>query len=130
MRRFFVSLAAALAFAAVPSTALMATIERDNVCGGLNGTVSVGYRYNDQTNQMTALIVNNNSGGAATVIAQLIDPQTQAAVFTQANVINANQPQIVVNISSLNIPMVTVTSTRGTSLQPSVSVQCEIVVGR
>lgn len=130
MRRLIVALVSALVIAAVPSTALMATITIDNVCGGLNGAISAGYTYNDQTLKMTSVTLNNNSNGTASALVQLIDPITQAAVFTQTSGINANQPQIVVSIANLNLQMHMVTGPHGTSLQPPVNIACEITPGR
>ena len=130
MRQLLIPLvAAALLFAALPSTALMATITVDNVCGGANGTVSVGFTYNDQTNAVQSLIVNNNSGGAVSIVGQIYDTNG-TLLFSQLNSINANQPQIVVNVNQLNLTMVMVTGPHGTSLQFPGRIGCSITPGR
>ena len=130
MRRFVLSsVTALLLLGATASTALMATVTVSPVCGGLNGTLSVGYTYNDQTLGVQSLIVNNNSGGTATIIAQVLaDDGTVLGTFT--NGINANQPQIVQNINNLNLTMEMRTGPRGTSLQFPGRITCTITPGR
>lgn len=130
MRRFVLSsVAALLLLGATASTALMATVTVNDVCGGDNGTLSVGYTYNDQTLGVQSLIVNNNSGGSASIIAQILDDQGNV-LGTFTNGINANQPQIVQNINSLNLTMVLRTGPRGTSLQFPGFLTCTITPGR
>lgn len=130
MRRFLLaSSVALLLFAASASPALMATVTVDNVCGGLDGTVSVGFTYNDQTLGVQSLLVNNNSGGSASIIAQILDTNGNV-LSTTTNAINANQPQIVVNLNPLNLTMVSVTGPHGTSLQFPGRIACTITPGR
>jgi len=129
MRRFvLVSVAALVLFVALPSTALMATVTVPDVCGGLDGAVGVGYTYNDQTLAVQSLLVNN-SGGGATIIAQILDDSGNVLSST-TNSINANQPQIVVNLNPLNLTMVLRTGPRGTSLQFPGRIVCTVTPGR
>lgn len=127
-RRMLVSIVAALVLAAVPSTALMATVTRDNVCGAANGLVSLGYTYDDVTNQVQTFVITNN-GAQGTLIGELLDNNGNVLASVRRN-INDSQTQRTFNVRNLNIQLVQVTGPRGTSLQFPGIIACEFIAGR
>lgn len=128
MRRFILALVSALVIAAVPSTALMATVTVSDVCGADDGSVTLSYTYDNASNRVLSFILKNDGSKGSFYVQAVANDGT--ILYTASKKIGTAQSSQTFDVTNLNIFMVQRTGNHGTSLQLPFNIACEFTPRR